>query len=97
MGVLGHPLLAQVFVRLIAWRTVKPDEIVGDPTTLYRTLLDVTCAAGQVHGNARVCVGLEDVGSASRLGNRTHHPGAAGEPAPSFGNRSKTRCSGWPP
>ena len=52
LGVLGHPLLAQVVVRLVAFGAVEPEALIVDPTALYRTLVDVTVGyRAQIGGN----------------------------------------------
>jgi hypothetical protein len=43
LAVLGLPLLAYLAIRLISeWRG-NPNELIGNPTTLYRSLADLTC------------------------------------------------------
>jgi hypothetical protein len=43
LAVLGLPLLAYLTIRLISEWQGDPGELVGNPTTLYRSLVDLTC------------------------------------------------------
>jgi uncharacterized protein YjbI with pentapeptide repeats len=46
LGVLGLPLLAQLAARLISsWRG-QPEQLIDNPTTLYRNLVNLTCKKG---------------------------------------------------
>jgi hypothetical protein len=46
LGVLGLPLLAQFAARLISsWRG-QPEQLIDNPTTLYRNLVNLTCKKG---------------------------------------------------
>jgi uncharacterized protein YjbI with pentapeptide repeats len=46
LGVLGLPLLAQLAARLISsWRG-QPEQLIENPTTLYRNLVNLTCKKG---------------------------------------------------
>ncbi|MBA3240576.1 MAG: pentapeptide repeat-containing protein [Acidobacteria bacterium] len=46
LGVLGLPLLAQLAVRLISVWEDEPEQLVNNPTTLYRNLVNLTCEKG---------------------------------------------------
>lgn len=46
MDVLGHPLLAQIAVRVMAQWGPDPEALLETPTTLYRSLVDLTCEKG---------------------------------------------------
>lgn len=45
LEVLGLPLLALLAVRLLSRAGADPDEILANPTVLYRNLVDLTCGA----------------------------------------------------
>lgn len=46
MNVLGLPLLAQLAIRLISEWKGKREDLIESPTTLYRHMVDLTCAKG---------------------------------------------------
>ncbi len=46
LGVLGLPLLAQLTARLIAEWKHPPQQLIDNPTELYRSLVDLTCSKG---------------------------------------------------
>jgi uncharacterized protein YjbI with pentapeptide repeats len=46
LGVLGLPLLAQLAARLISVWEQDPEQLVNNPTTLYRNLVNLTCEKG---------------------------------------------------
>jgi uncharacterized protein YjbI with pentapeptide repeats len=46
LGVLGLPLLAQLAARLISSWQGEPEQLINNPTTLYRNLVNLTCKKG---------------------------------------------------
>lgn len=53
LGVLGLPLLAQLTARLVAESEHSPEQLMDNPTELYRRLVDLTCSkGGKPHGSA---------------------------------------------
>lgn len=46
LGVLGLPLLSQLAVRLTAEWESGAEQLINNPTTLYRNLVDLTCSKG---------------------------------------------------
>jgi hypothetical protein len=46
LAVLGLPLLAHLAIRLISEWKGRPEQLVENPTTLYRSLVDLTCRKG---------------------------------------------------
>ncbi len=44
LSVMGLPLLAHLIIRLISeWRDIEPEDLVDNPTRLYRNLVNLTC------------------------------------------------------
>jgi uncharacterized protein YjbI with pentapeptide repeats len=69
LGVLGMPLLAQLAARLISsWRG-EPEQLIDNPTTLYRNLVNLTCKkAGKDEADSEE---VSEVKAQSRIiGNR---------------------------
>jgi uncharacterized protein YjbI with pentapeptide repeats len=62
IGIIGLPLLAYLTFRLVAEWQGDPEELVKNPTTLYRNLIDFTCGKGgkafddtsDIEGQARI-------------------------------------------
>jgi hypothetical protein len=62
IGIIGLPLLAYLTFRLVAEWQGDPEELVKNPTTLYRNLIDFTCGKGgkayddtsNIEGQARI-------------------------------------------
>jgi uncharacterized protein YjbI with pentapeptide repeats len=62
IGIIGLPLLAYLTFRLVAEWEGNPNELVENPTTLYRNLINLTCGKGgkastdasDIEGQARI-------------------------------------------